>query len=62
MFEVPDSDIVAVRIDEEVLAGKKPIEYVRKPKSESSNTTETPAAAVEETTSLDDAERKKTYA
>jgi hypothetical protein len=29
MFEVPGSDIVSVRIDEDVVASKKPIEYVR---------------------------------
>jgi hypothetical protein len=29
MFEVPESDIISVRIDEDVITGKKPIEYVR---------------------------------
>ena len=29
MFEVPESDIVEVRIDEEVIKGNKPIEFVR---------------------------------
>lgn len=29
MFEVPESDIVCVKIDEDVILGKKPIEYVR---------------------------------
>ena len=29
MFEVPESDIVRVRVDEDVILGKKPIEYIR---------------------------------
>jgi hypothetical protein len=29
MFEVPESDIISVRIDEDAIEGKKPIEYVR---------------------------------
>ena len=32
MFEVPESDIVSVKIDGDVILGKKPIEFVRKPK------------------------------
>ena len=29
MFEVPESDIISVHIDEDVVLGKKPIEFVR---------------------------------
>ena len=29
MFEVPESDIVGVHIDEDVVIGKKPIEFIR---------------------------------
>ena len=29
MFEVPESDIVQVRIDDDVIYGKKPIEFIR---------------------------------
>ncbi len=29
MFEVPESDIIAVHIDEDVVLGKKPIEFIR---------------------------------
>jgi hypothetical protein len=32
MFEVPESDIVCVRIDEEVIMGKKPVEFIRQEK------------------------------
>jgi hypothetical protein len=36
MFEVPESDIISVRIDEDVITGKKPIEYVRRAKRDES--------------------------
>ena len=29
MFEVPESDITGVFIDEEVVLGKKPVEFIR---------------------------------
>ena len=29
MFEVPESDIIAVHIDEDVVLGKKAIEFIR---------------------------------
>ena len=34
MFEVPESDIIGVKVDHEVILGKKPVEYVRAPKVE----------------------------
>ena len=34
MFEVPESNIVAVKVDHDVILGKKPVEYVRSPKVE----------------------------
>ena len=30
MFEVPESDIIAVKVDEDVILGKKGVEYVRR--------------------------------
>lgn len=41
MFEVPESDIECVRIDQDIVTGKKPIEYVRKSESSKSTTTTT---------------------
>ena len=29
MFEVPESDIIRVRVSEDVILGKKPIEFIR---------------------------------
>lgn len=37
MFEVPESDIKCVKIDEEVVLGKKPIEYIRKTSQQASS-------------------------
>lgn len=55
MFEVPESDIECVRIDENVILGKKPLEYIRK-----SEETETDKVSNE---SLDEQQDKaKTYA
>jgi hypothetical protein len=31
MFEVPESDIIAVNVDEDVILGKKQVEYIRAP-------------------------------
>jgi len=65
MFEVPDSDIVAVRIDEDVILGKKPIEFIHEPsklKKSSENATNNEDKNSE---SLDNSEHKsqaKTYA
>lgn len=39
MFEVPESDIIGVKIDEHVIQGKKPIEYIRSTKSSTESTT-----------------------
>lgn len=36
MFEVPESDITCVKIDGQVVLGQKPIEFVRKQPSSSS--------------------------
>lgn len=42
MFEVPESDIECVHIDEDVILGKKPVEFIRSsPKKNSTNTNET---------------------
>lgn len=30
MFECPESDIVAVRVDKHVVEGNKPVEYIRR--------------------------------
>lgn len=55
MFEVPESNIVSVRIDEDVILGKKSIEFIRK-----SEESEADKASNE---SLDEQEDKaKTYA
>ena len=29
MFEVPESDIIGVKVDEHVISGEKPVEYIR---------------------------------
>lgn len=31
MFECPESDIIAVRVDEDVILGNKPADYIRDP-------------------------------
>lgn len=31
MFEVPESDIVTVKVDEDVILGKKSVDYIRAP-------------------------------
>lgn len=55
MFEVPESDIECVKIDEDVILEKKPIEFIRKIEE-----TETDKTSNE---SLDEQEDKaKTYA
>ena len=69
MFEVPESDIVCVRIDEDVISGKKPIEYVRS-KREDSKASKAESSAEEDKVASStgenvDSERKskaKTYA
>lgn len=53
MFEVPESDIECVRIDQDIVTGKKPIEYIRKSDSSKSTTTTTttiPSTTTEEFT------------
>merc|ERR1712241_1336077 len=57
MFEVPDSDIVAVKVDEGVILGKKPVEYIRKPKTEESK-----QSNVDENMEADVETKAKTYA
>ncbi len=29
MFEVPESDIIGVKVDEHVISGERPVEYIR---------------------------------
>lgn len=64
MFEVPESDIVSVHIDEEVILGKKSVQFVRRPpiedseKTESSDDTQTKSAESVET----EQSKAKTYA
>ncbi len=42
MFEVPESDIESVHIDEDVILGKKPVDFIRsKATNNSNNTNET---------------------
>ena len=36
MFEVPESDIIRVRVSEDVILGKKPIEFIRSTNTETS--------------------------
>ena len=31
MFECPESDIIAVRVDEDVILGNKSVDYIRDP-------------------------------
>jgi len=40
MFEVPESDIIRVRVDENVILGKKPIEFIRSTDTKSAESTE----------------------
>ena len=70
MFEVPESDIIGVRIDEDVIAGKKAIEYVRKKEGDEAKNANAAAvgdegdkAATATTVNTDDDVRKdKAYA
>jgi hypothetical protein len=59
MFEVPESDIIRVRVDEDVILGKKPIEYIRATMPETSKSIDT-----NEAESLDAEQKSKatTYA
>jgi hypothetical protein len=45
MFEVPESDIIRVRVSKDVILGKKPIEFIR-----STETSKNSAAAAAATT------------
>lgn len=47
MFEVPESDIVCVKIDDQVVLGQKPIEFVRKPASDNESAPSTDSAQEE---------------
>jgi hypothetical protein len=68
MFEVPESDIVGVKIDEGVVLGKKPIEYIRKTPDETSDAAAATSSEAEsdkngETTPANEEKSKaKTYA
>jgi hypothetical protein len=65
MFEVPESDIECVHIDEDVILGKKPVEFIRSsPANNSTNTNET-NSDLEADRNIDGGEQKskaKTYA
>lgn len=39
MFEVPESDIICVRVDKQVINGTKPIEYIRAIRTNDNNDT-----------------------
>ena len=66
MFEVPESDITAVHIDEEVVLGKKPIEFTRAnvQSSEASNSDATDLDSDKNVENLDNVQKSKakTYA
>ena len=66
MFEVPGSDIITVRIDDQVILGKKPIEFIRADPSSTPESTTKPAAEENaENNNIDNNEHKskaKTYA
>ena len=64
MFEVPESDIIRVRVSKDVILGKKPIEFIR-----STETSKNSAAAAATTDSNESIEvenelksKAKTYA
>ncbi len=61
MFEVPESDIICVKIDEDVLSGKKTIEYVRKKKDEQGEkvNAESEIKSVENNVSTDSADDER---
>ena len=53
MFEVPESDIVAIKIDEEVILGNKPIEFIRSPPSTETTSGESDASRSESSESAE---------
>lgn len=59
MFEIPESDIVAVKVDHDVILGKKPVEYVRAPKVEE---TKEPSSEEGLEVEVADEGKAKTYA
>lgn len=68
MFEVPESDIICVKIDDQVVLGNKPIEFVRKPAATTKDTKATDKDNQEEDSEsekINESEQKskaKTYA
>lgn len=67
MFEVPESDIICVKINEDVILGKKPIEFVRRAASNDNKDSEQAGNESEKLSSenLDNGEQEskaKTYA
>ena len=66
MFEVPESDIIRVRVTEDVILGKKPIEFIRSTTSSNVETSKDSATATGDSNEIDiENEQKskaKTYA
>ncbi len=65
MFEVPESDIVCVKIDENVILGKKPVEFIRATPTPAATTTNESAEAdknVGENLDGEQQSKAKTYA
>jgi ATP-dependent Clp protease ATP-binding subunit ClpX len=65
MFEVPESDIIAVYIDEDIVLGKKSIDYIRSPKSsktDSVDSSELDESQDKNVENLDNVQKAKTYA
>jgi len=59
MFEVPESDIICVKIDEDVIMGKKPIEYVR---SSARTTEDIDSDKINDNLDAEQESKAKTYA
>jgi len=55
MFEVPESDIITVKVDEDVILGKKGVEYVRR-------TVEKEEKGQDESLETEEENKAKTYA
>jgi len=63
MFEVPESDIVSVHIDEEVIMGKKSVQFVRRPPIESSKVESSEDTQAKSSETVETEQNKaKTYA
>ena len=62
MFEVPESDIICVRIDKDVCEGKKPIEFIRAPPTHTENAEGENGTSKVAETSSEQIDKAKTYA